>query len=137
MIPTNRLVGIREPETGSTNWEGRYCAFTTDLIVANGEEYTFYHLSHDGLWSKEGIVVLTRSHIRSLAKESNNYRSSLNKTADPKSGKSSLRCVNATQSLQNLEDVVKAASMSMVSLLVKGLHKTQPELHHLKKQGRL
>jgi hypothetical protein len=35
MIPTNRLVGIREPETGSTNWEGRYCAFTTDLIVAS------------------------------------------------------------------------------------------------------
>ncbi|KAJ5243827.1 hypothetical protein N7489_003923 [Penicillium chrysogenum] len=123
MIPTNRLVGIREPETGSTNWEGRYCAFTTDLIVANGEEYTFYHLSRDGLWSKEGIVVLTRSHIRSLAKESNNYRSSLNKTAaiDPKSGKSSLRCVNATQSQQNLEDVVKAASMSMVSLLLKEL----------------
>ncbi|KAJ5859711.1 hypothetical protein N7534_004988 [Penicillium rubens] len=86
-----------------------------------------------------GTRVLTRSHIRSLAKESNNYRSSLNKTAaiDPKSGKSSLRCVNATQSQQNLEDVVKAASMSMVSLLVKGLHKTQPELHHLKKEGRL
>ncbi|KAF3011974.1 hypothetical protein E8E15_003171 [Penicillium rubens] len=125
MIPTNRLVGIREPETGSTNWEGRYCAFTTDLIVANGEEYTFYHLSHDGLWSKEGIVV--------------RHWTSLNKTAaiDPKLGKSSLRCVNATQSQQNLEDVVKAASMSMVSLLVKGLHKTQPELHHLKKQGRL
>ncbi|KAJ5822071.1 uncharacterized protein N7525_011355 [Penicillium rubens] len=99
--------------------------------LTDGEEYTFYHLSHDGLWSKEGIV--------SLAKESNNYRSSLNKTAaiDPKLGKSSLRCVNATQSQQNLEDVVKAASMSMVSLLVKGLHKTQPELHHLKKQGRL
>jgi hypothetical protein len=35
-----------------------------------------------------------------------NYRSSLNKTAaiDPKLGKSSLRCVNATQSQQNLED---------------------------------
>jgi hypothetical protein len=25
--------------------------------LTDGEEYNLYHLSHDGLWSKEGIVV--------------------------------------------------------------------------------